>query len=178
MNSQYKDKFSLTTSQIMMLSTSLMVLWVIVLPIAGYFSDKIGRIKLMALSAVSTILVAFPLFYIMQETQSFTHFLACQTLICLTSMPYVATCSSVLPMLFPPAERYSGSAFSYSLGVAVFGGTAPLIVSWLVSHGLTFAPALYLMFTGLCGWMAVTCINGDENENLEFLEELPKKLAA
>lgn len=178
MNSQYKDKFDLTTSQIMMLSTSLMVLWVIVLPIAGYFSDKVGRIKLMAWSAVSTILAAFPLFYIMQETQSFTYFLACQTLICLTSMPYVATCSSVLPMLFPPAERYSGSAFSYSLGVAVFGGTAPLIVFWLVSHGLNFAPALYLMFTGLCGWMAVASINVDENEALKFLEEAPKKLAA
>ena len=178
MNTQYKDKFSLTTSQIMMLSTSLMVLWVVVLPIAGYFSDKIGRIKLMAWSAVSTILAAFPLFYIMQETQTFTHFLACQTLICLTSMPYVATCSSVLPMLFPPAARYSGSAFSYSLGVAVFGGTAPLIVSWLVNHGLTFAPALYLMFAGLCGWIAVISINVNENEDVEFLEETSKKLAA
>ncbi len=178
MNPQYKDKFSLTTSQIMMLSTSLMVLWVIVLPIAGYFSDKIGRIKLMAWSAVSTILAAFPIFHIMQEAQSFTHFLACQTLICLTSMPYVATCSSVLPILFPPAARYSGSAFSYSLGVAVFGGTAPLIVSWLVNHGLTFAPALYLMFAGLCGWMAVISINVDENKGVEFLEEASKKLAA
>lgn len=178
MNPQYKDKFSLTTSQIMMLSTSLMVLWVIVLPIAGYFSDKIGRTKLMAWSAVSTILVAFPLFYIMQEAQSATQFLTCQILICLTSMPYVATCSSVLPMLFPPAERYSGSAFSYSLGVAVFGGTAPLIVSWLVSQGLTFAPALYLMFSGLCGWLAVISINVEENEILEFLAEAPKKLAA
>ena len=178
MNTQYKDKFSLTTSQIMMLSTSLMVLWVVVLPIAGYFSDKIGRIKLMAWSAVSTILAAFPLFYIMQETQTFTHFLACQTLICLTSMPYVATCSSVLPMLFPPAARYSGSAFSYSLGVAVFGGTAPLIVSWLVNNGLTYAPALYLMFAGLCGWIAVISINVNENEDVEFLEETSKKLAA
>jgi len=178
MNPQYKDKFSLTTSQIMMLSTALMVLWVILLPIAGYFSDKIGRIRIMALSAVSTILVAFPLFYIMQETQNLSHFLACQILICLTSMPYVATCSSVLPMLFPPAERYSGAAFSYSLGVAIFGGTAPLIVSWLVSHGLIFAPALYLMMTGLCGWIAVISINAEENEGLEFLNEAPKKLAA
>jgi MHS family proline/betaine transporter-like MFS transporter len=178
MNQQYKEKFSLTTSQIMMLSTFLMVLWVIVLPIAGHFSDKIGRIKLMAWSAVSTILAAFPIFYIMQQTQSFTHFLACQTLICLTSMPYVATCSSVLPVLFPPAERYSGSAFSYSLGVAVFGGTAPLIVSWLVSQGLISAPALYLMFAGICGWMAVISINVEENEGLEFLEEVPNKLAA
>jgi MHS family proline/betaine transporter-like MFS transporter len=178
MNPQYKDKFNLTTSEIMILSTSLMLLWVVVLPIAGHFSDKFGRIKLMSWSAVATILAAFPLFYIMQNTLDFTHFLACQTLICLTSMPYVAICSSVLPMLFPPAERYSGSAFSYSLGVAVFGGTAPLIVSWLVTQGLTFAPALYLMFSGLCGWMAVICINVEENESLDLLEEGSKKLAA
>ena len=178
MNPQYKDKFNLTTSQTMMLSTSLMVLWVIVLPIAGYFSDKIGRVKLMTWSAVATGLAAFPLFYIMQETQNFGYFLACQALMCLTSMPYVATCSSVLPMLFPPAERYSGSAFSYSLGVAVFGGTAPLIVSWLVSHDWSFAPALYLMFAGLCGWKAVISIRVDGTEDLESLPEISKKLAA
>lgn len=164
MNSHYKDRFSLSTSQIMMLSTLLMVLWVIILPIAGYFSDKIGRSKLMAWSGLSTILAAFPLFYIMLSTQNFYSFLGCQILICITSMPYVATCSSVLPMLFPPAERYSGSAFSYSLGVAVFGGTAPLIVSWLASQGLTLAPALYLVFSGLCGWMAVASLKVEEHE--------------
>lgn len=169
MNSHYKDRFSLTTSQIMMLSTFVMVLWVVILPIAGYFSDKIGRTRLMAWSALSTIAAAFPLFYIMQGTQSFYTFLGCQTLLCLTSMPYVATCSSVLPMLFPPAGRYSGSAFSYSLGVAVFGGTAPLIVSWLVSQGLTLAPALYIIFSGLCGWMAVVSLNVEEHEELGHL---------
>ncbi len=129
MNSHYKNQFALSTSAVMGISTCIMVLWVFLLPLAGSWADKLGRTKLMAISALTTLALAFPGFYIMLETSSLYIFIACQVLICLTSIPYVATCSSVLPTLFPPAERYSGSAFSYSLGVAVFGGTAPLIVS-------------------------------------------------
>lgn len=178
MNPQYKDKLGLSTAQIMAVSTSIMILWVIALPIAGYFSDKVGRKKLMAWSALSTIIAAYPMFYIMQEAQSFIPFLAGQLLISLSSIPYVATCSSVLPTLFPPAERYSGAAFSYSLGVAVFGGTAPLIVSWLVNEGVNVAPALYLIFAGLCGWIAIKFINPAESDPLEVMSIPPKELAA
>lgn len=178
MNPIYKDKLGLTTSQIMMISTSLMVLWVIALPLAGRVSDKVGRTKLMAWSALSSFGIAFPTFYLMQETQSFIVFMLGQILVSLTSIPYVAACSAVLPSLFPPTERYSGAAFSYSLGVAVFGGTAPLIVSTLVNQGLSFAPALYLMFAALCGWLAVLSIKGKEYESFSIFDSDSKELAA
>lgn len=53
-----------------------------------------------------------------------------------------------LPTLFPPLERYSGVAFHYTFGQALFGGTTPLIATALVAWtGNSMAPAFYLVFS-------------------------------
>ena len=38
----------------------------------------------------------------------------------------------LIPLIFPRAVRSTGLALTYALGVAVFGGTATYIVTWLV----------------------------------------------
>ncbi len=178
MNTQYQERFFLGTSQVLGLSSVLMLLLIISIPIAGFVSDKVGRTKLMSWSALSTLLLAFPTFYIMQEASHFALFFLCQVLICLTSAPYMATCSSVLPMLFPPEARYTGTALSYSLGVAALGGTSPLLVTWLQSNGFSFVPAFYLILSGLIGYFAIFSIKGHEYEHYDFPPVAPKELAA
>jgi len=64
--------------------------------------------------------------------------------------------------------------------VAIFGGTAPLIVSWLVSLGIALAPACYLCIASLCGWAAINYATLFESEEDHAIDELKpvKKLAA
>jgi MFS family permease len=52
----------------------------------------------------------------------------------------------LIPWIFPKAVRATGLAFTYSFGVAVFGGTATYIVTWLV--GVTGNPlaSVYYVF--------------------------------
>jgi len=48
--------------------------------------------------------------------------------------------------LFPPRLRYSGMAIGYNLTLAIFGGTAPLVATWLITKtGDLTAPAWYLV---------------------------------
>lgn len=48
--------------------------------------------------------------------------------------------------LFRPSERYTGISFSYSLGIAVGGGTTPLILTWQMNtYKNLFFPGFYLM---------------------------------
>jgi MHS family proline/betaine transporter-like MFS transporter len=57
--------------------------------------------------------------------------------------------------MFPTRTRFSGIAVGYNISLAVFGGTAPLVSTWLIS--LTkdiIAPVYYLMAMALVSLVA------------------------
>jgi MHS family proline/betaine transporter-like MFS transporter len=54
--------------------------------------------------------------------------------------------------LFPVDIRASASAFPYALGFAIFGGTAPLVATWLASEFSPTAPAFYVMICAIGGF--------------------------
>ena len=45
---------------------------------------------------------------------------------------------ALMPSIFPSGIRSTGLALTYALGVAIFGGTATYVVTWLV--GVTGIP--------------------------------------
>ena len=58
-------------------------------------------------------------------------------------MLYLGVYPSLLPGLFPAAQRCSAFSSYYSLVVAVLGGTLPLVATWLeANQGFTQGPAL------------------------------------
>ena len=69
-----------------------------------------------------------------------------QLIVLVPLMLYLGIYPSLLPGLFPAAQRCSAFSFSYSLVVALLGGTLPLIATWLdTSLGLSQGPALYCL---------------------------------
>jgi MFS transporter, MHS family, proline/betaine transporter len=176
MNSVLKERFLLESTEILAWNTGIIALWILLLPIAGYISDKIGKYKLMAISAAAALIVAYPAFLMAHNSTSIYTLLAFQVLVSVISSYFVGPCSAVLPELFPPEERYSGSAFSYSLGVAVLGGTAPLIVTSLVNQGIQMGPAIYLMFSSIVGFIAVYKVKSRKKEKMH--SEMSYKKAA
>ena len=47
--------------------------------------------------------------------------------------------------VFPTRVRYSGIAIGYNLSLAIFGGTAPLVATWLIKEtGDLTSPAWYV----------------------------------
>jgi MHS family proline/betaine transporter-like MFS transporter len=51
---------------------------------------------------------------------------------------------------FPTRVRYTASAFTYNLAYTIFGGTAPLVATWLIEQtGDRMAPAYYLIAIAL-----------------------------
>ena len=112
----------------------------------GFLSDKILRTRLILVGVVSLILFSYPLFYGLQYfglpfVWAFVLIMA--VLGGFINGSYVV----IIGSLFPGHLRYSGVGLSYSLGVALFGGTAPLAFTWLLqSLSLLEAPALYIIF--------------------------------
>jgi len=54
--------------------------------------------------------------------------------------------ATLLSEIFPTRTRYTASAFTYNMSYTIFGGTAPLMATWLIdASGNRLAPAIYLM---------------------------------
>ena len=63
----------------------------------------------------------------------------------------------VMVRIFPPAVRFSGVSVSFNVAQAVFGGSTPLLVSWL-AHLDPSGPAHYVAFTAALGALSLLLI--------------------
>ena len=111
----------------------------------GSLSDRFGRKPMLAAGCVGFIVFAYPAFWLISLGNWATTLLAMLILaLCLVLL--LGTIPSTLPALLPTEVRYTGFAISYNISVALFGGTAPYVGTYLVSAtGSNYAPAFYLM---------------------------------
>jgi MHS family proline/betaine transporter-like MFS transporter len=62
----------------------------------------------------------------------------------------------MLADIFPTRTRGTGLALSYNFSVTLFGGFAPLIVTWMIdATGSKLAPSFYVVATSLVSVIAV-----------------------
>lgn len=119
-------------------------------PIIGFVSDLYGRMPSMLLAIFANTVVAVPLFALLSSHPSILSLIAVQFGIGIIVALYFAPLPALMSELFPPQTRTSGLSLSYSLGVTIFGGFAPFIVTGLRSvTGDPLSPSYYLIFGGV-----------------------------
>ena len=64
---------------------------------------------------------------------------------------YSANCAVVMAEQFPAEVRSTGIGLPYALAVAVFGGTAPYITTWMSTNGLGGFVWIYVAAAALVG---------------------------
>ncbi|MBY0502172.1 MAG: MFS transporter [Alphaproteobacteria bacterium] len=152
LNSLFIKNLHLEASLVLLLNSGLMGTWIFLLLLFGYCAQQYGRNIIMSIGALGMALLAYPLFLFMGTDPNLESILITQLLLSVFASAYAAPTSALLVDLFPINERYSGIAFGYSLGHAIFGGLTPLLLTFLVhSLGLTSAPAVLLIFSSLLG---------------------------
>lgn len=116
-----------------------------VLPLFGWLADRLGIRSVFLAGALATGLLALPLWSMMYSESLSVVFLG-QLLFSLISGVGWALSITVLTMMAPPTLRCSSVAMGYNLCMAVFGGTTPVLATYLVTmtHD-TYAPVYYLM---------------------------------
>jgi len=124
-----------------------LLIFVILQPLAGMLSDRIGRRPLLMGFGILGTLLTVPLFLLMEQTKNpfAAFFLMMVGLIIVTG--YTSINAIVKAELFPTEIRALGVGFPYGLTVAVFGGTAEFVALWLKSIG---EEPLFFFYVALC----------------------------
>ena len=120
-------------------------------PIGGWLSDRWGRKPLMIVPFGLLCLVALPCFQAMAQTRTpSVVYLAVALMASLLAMGLPAIMTLVSEGL-PPRLRSGGIGIIYAVAIALFGGTASFVVTWLTEvTGSPLAPAVYM-----CGALAL-----------------------
>lgn len=125
----------------------LLVVMVIMMPLAllfGRMSDKHGNKKIVQIGLIGLTILSIPAFMLMGNGELGFVFAGVLLLGVLLSF-YEGTLPSLLPTLFFSDVRYRALALSFNISVSIFGGTTPLVASYLVhTTGDPLAPAYYL----------------------------------
>lgn len=120
-------------------------------PMAGLYSDWAGRRKTMFTACVILIVTVYPSFSLVGSG----HFLPSVIGVCMLAMGAVLANVVTPPLLsevFPTRTRYTASAITFNLAFTLFGGTAPLVATWLIkTTGNAMSPAWYLVVIAMMG---------------------------
>jgi MHS family proline/betaine transporter-like MFS transporter len=119
-------------------------------PIAGIISDRVGRTRYMIVMGVLLLIAIFPVYLLLAGKPSGTIIVLAVLLLGSLKALYLGAAAALMSELFPAATRATGLGLSYNIGVTVFGGSGPAIVTWLGSIAVIgdLAPGYYL--TAVC----------------------------
>ena len=156
----YLTTFSTVTLKLPLRDTFLVqmasaVFMIVLMPLMGAWSDRIGRRPLMIGSLIGYLLVLYPAYAWLTAEPSITRLLVAQLAICVFVSVYFGVFSTVIAELFPANVRSLGMSLAYNIAVMIFGGFAQFIVTWLIrATGSPMAPAYYVMFGVTVGLIA------------------------
>ncbi|AWC28382.1 MFS transporter [Bacillus cytotoxicus] len=126
----------------------------LMIPLAFYFgklSDKVGNKRVVQFGLLGLTLCSIPAFLLIRHGHIVAIFAGIFVLGFFLSI-YEGTLPSLLPSLFFTDVRYRALSISFNISVSIFGGTTPLVSSYLVHiTDNALAPAFYLTGVSLIG---------------------------
>ncbi len=146
----YQQKFlSLSVSNTYLTSSTVFILLTLLTPLAARLSDRSGRLPLMKAGSFLLIPTAFLYIFILNSTYTELAIWIIFILIIIAMSLIMGIYEVAIIELFPTEARYSGVAFCHNLAFALFGGVTPIVLEWLCSRGILFAPGLLISLFAL-----------------------------
>ena len=121
-----------------------MLAYAILLPIGGVIGDRYGRKPMLVAGSIALALLGLPCFMLVTSGHIGLALLG-QLLFVVLLCIYGGGCYTFFVEIFDTKTRFTSAAISYNCGYALFGGTAPLISTWLVGKtGVPYSPGFWL----------------------------------
>jgi len=153
---------------------------VIFIPLMGILSDKIGRKRVFMMGAAGLALFSLPYFYLLASKSVFLAYLV--SIIALGVLwPAIASIiGTMFTEMFHTNVGYTGITLGYQTGSALFGGTAPMIATVLLSvYNNSWIPLAILVGSyGIASFISVSFLRKiPENNHAQTEISLSQKEA-
>ena len=142
-------------SDSLIINTISMFALLALIPLSAILSDKFGRKPVLLISVIVILLAAYPIFWLICQG-SFSLALIGQVFFAAILAFYIAPIPTVLVEIFPTKVRYTGMAIACNLCAAIFGGTTPIIATWLIeTTGTNLILSVYIAAAALISLVSV-----------------------
>ncbi|MEM5389354.1 MFS transporter [Paraburkholderia phymatum] len=148
------------------------VLLVVLSPVMGAWSDRIGRKGISLWSLILTLLLIYPLFVWLEAAPSVSKLIVVQAILSITLSGYYGPFGALMAELFPANVRSIGLSIAYNFAVMLFGGFGQFIVTWLIkTTGSPLAPTYYVMCGLALSIVAVACVPAQRHADLDAMRK-------
>ncbi|WP_321878565.1 MFS transporter [Paraburkholderia bannensis] len=126
-------------------------------PLFGRLADKLPRRKpLLIVNSILSMLIVIPNFTLLSSGPGLPLVMMCVAISGTLMSIGTGAGTAMMMEALPRHHRATGMSIMYSFGVTIFGGFAPLAVTWLISAtGSRMAPAGYLLCASLISFIAL-----------------------
>ena len=145
---------------------------------AAWLSDRVGRKLVLAVSAILFIVGTIPLLNIVNGTTDPRTILVAQMILAIAVGGYFGPIPALMVEAFPTSVRFSAIAITTNISGSVFGGTAPILVTYLIAKtGSTMIPAFYLTAGAVIALIALRFVKNHHSVTTTVQETSSTKAA-
>ncbi len=143
-------------------ATAIQFVGIPLIVLGGWLADKIGRIKITWYATWAGAILCIPAI-LASQFGGIVGLAIGQSLIVAPVMLLFGAQGILISRLVKPEQRCSVFAIGYSLAVALFAGTAPMVTAWLLEiNAWTWGPAAYCFIYAI---PAIYALHSLRNEN-------------
>lgn len=151
------EQIGFSTGTALLVTATSLVAICIAIPVMGWLSDRIGRKRVIAGAAIAMAVAGIPCYaLIVTGNVGLAVLGAC--LMAVIFAGHTAVIHVLIVGLFPTRVRYSAYGLGYNISAALFGGTAPLLMTLLIPQFGIYVPAYYAVITALGTLAAVSTV--------------------
>jgi MHS family proline/betaine transporter-like MFS transporter len=137
---------SLSRAQALWSNTVGLVVLVLAVPMWGRVSDRTGRRPLLLACCAAFLVLPYPVATFLASGPAFGSIIALQVFMAVVIALFSGTGPAAIAEIFPTRSRSTWMTTGYALAVAIFGGFAPYIATWLIREtGSPIAWVYYVM---------------------------------
>lgn len=147
------------------LMTICLLIFVVMQPIAGKISDKIGRKNNMLIFVIGMIALPIPLLGMIGKADS----VLTAGILIVIAMAFISMYTSISGIvkaeMFPAHIRGIGVGFTYAVGNSLFGGSAEYVALWFRNAGIGTWFAVYVVVIAIVGFVAVAFMHDNRKHS-------------